>query len=261
MPTAEDVFTETYIRFLRNWSSITALKDVGCLVALPIAEQVLGETYANLIERISVDPSSKNVIVNLDGSETSWGDDLKTMLQRQMAKGTVKSARVAINAASLVFAQSVVDDCALSCLRVCALANPGDWDPLFADKKVAYSSVGKPAEEIRETLVADKFKQLERDSLLNKVDLLFQLCKPPKDYAPISNYKFDREHLAKIDNARHGIIHRNAMAQPLADINAGLEYISETAMFLMGLVAQRYGVKLNSAKMYSSLSPTFQSES
>ena len=193
MPTAEDVFTETFIRFLTNWNSITALRDVGGVVALPIAEQVLGDTYADLIERISVDPNYKKVIVNLDGSETSWCDDIKNMLQSQMAKGTIKSARVAINAASLVFAQSVLDNCALSYLQVCALANPGDWDPFFADKKVAYSSVGKPAEEIREMLIADKLERLEWDSLLNKVDLLFQLCKPPKDYAPISNYKFDRE--------------------------------------------------------------------
>jgi hypothetical protein len=95
-------------------------------------------------------------------------------------------------------------------------------------------------------------------SLKNKVDLLFQLCKPPKNYSPINNYKFDRERLAKIDDARHGIIHRNAMAQPLADIDADLEYISKTANFLLRLVNPRYGVQLNPAKMHP-LSPTSQS--
>ncbi len=85
---------------------------------------------------------------------------------------------------------------------------------------------------------------------MNKVDLLFQLCKPPKAYAPMNNYKFDRERLAKIDDARQGIIHGNAIAQPLADIDADLECILKTANFLMGLLNQRYGVQLNSEKMY-----------
>jgi hypothetical protein len=259
MPTAEDLFTQTFVRFFRNWSFITALRQVGD-VALPIAEQALGDIHTDFIERMSVDPNYKNVIVKLDGSETSWGDGVKNMLQREMTKGTIASARAAIDAASLVFAQSVLDDCALSYLRVCALANPGDWDPFFAEKKVAYSSVGKPAEEIREMLIADKLERLEWESLLTKVDLLFQLCKPPKDYAPMNNYKFDRERLAKIDDARHGIIHRNAMAQPLADIDADLEYVLKTANFLMGLVNQRYGVQLNSEKMYPP-SPTSQSGS
>jgi hypothetical protein len=109
-------------------------------------------------------------------------------------------------------------------------------------------------------LIADKLERLEWESVLNKVDLLFQLCKPLKDYAPMNNYKFDRERLSKIDDARHGIIHRNAMAQPLANSDADLEYISKTANLLMRLVNQRYGIQLNSEKMHPPI-PTSQSGS
>jgi len=248
MPTAEDVFTQTFMRFLRNWSFITALRQVGD-VALPIAEISLGQIHANFIERMSVDPNHQRMIVGLDGSTGPWGESVKRMLQEEMTKATVASARTAIDAASLVFAQSILDDCALSYLRVCSLISPEDWDQLFTDRKIAFSSMTRPIEEIRQTLIADKLGKLGFESLLTKVDLLFQLCTPPRDFAPINNYRYDRERLARIDERRQGIIHKNTMTQPLTSIDDDLEYISKTANFLMGLVNEKYGVQINTALM------------
>lgn len=253
MPTAEDVFSETFTRFMKNWTFITSLRQVAD-VALPIAEEALGAIHTDFVERASVDPSLKNIVVKLDGGETTWGEEFKRMLRTGMTESAIKNARAAIDAASLVFAQSMLDDCALSYLRVCALANPADWEPMIQEKKVAYSSVGNPPEEIRAELIKGKLEQLEWESLLKKVDLLFQLCTPPKGYAPISNYNFDRDRLEKIDKTRQGIIHRDGMAQSLDNIDQDLEFISKTANFLMGLVNQKYDVRLNPAKMFSGTS-------
>ena len=187
----------------------------------------------------------KKLIVKPDGAETGWGDDVKNMLRTGMTESAITNASTAIDAASIVFAQSILDDCALSYLRVSALANPADWDSIIQGKKVAYSSLGKPAEDIRTELIHDKLEQLERESLLKKVDLLFILCPPPRNYSPIDNYAFDRDRLEEIDERRHGIIHRNGMTESLTNIEDDLEFISKTANFLMGLVNQKYDVRLN----------------
>jgi hypothetical protein len=244
MPTAEEVFTETFQRFLKNWSFITALRQVGG-VALPIAEIALGQIHADFIEQMSADPNRQGIIVRRDGSTGPWEESTKKMLQQEMTKGTVTSARTIMDAASLVFAQAVLDDCALAHLRVCSLACPEDWDQFFTDKKIPFSSAGKQVEEIRQSLIDDKLGKLAFDSLLAKLDLLFQLCTPSRDFAPINNYSYDRDRIRRIDERRQGIIHRNTMTEPHASIDDDLEYTSKTANYLMGLVNQKYGVQIN----------------
>lgn len=251
MPTAEDVFSETFARFMKNWAFITSLTQVAD-VALPVAEEALAAIHKDVIEHMSTDPQYKNIIVKLDGSETTWGDGTKNLLQTGMTESAITNAKAAIDAASLVFAQSVLDDCAWSYLKVCSLANPADWEPIIAEKKATFAAYyGKSQDLIRDEMIQEKLKQLERESLLKKLDLLFQLCTPPKGYAPINNYAYDRDRLEQIDDARHGIIHRNDMGKPLANIDNDLDFISKTANYLLALVNHKYGVQLNIIKIFN----------
>ena len=248
MASAEDVFSETFGRFMKNWTFISSLRQVAD-VAFPIAEQALGAVHAQFVEQVAADPEYKRIIVKLDGSEGTWDQEIKNFIRSGMTDSAITNARTAIDGASLVFAQSILDDCAWSYLKACSLVAPADWDVVLRDRRIAFTSVGKPPEVIREELIHEKLDQLERESLLKKVDLLFQLCTPPKDFAPINNYAYDRDRLLAIDNARHAIIHRDGMGKPIPHIENDLEYISKTANFLMGLVNKKYGVQLNVIKV------------
>ena len=78
---------------------------------------------------------------------------------------------------------------------------------------------------------------------------LFLLCTPPKGYAPINNYVYDRDRLEKIDDDRHEIIHGNGMGKPIANIDEDLDFISKTVNYLLALVNHKYGVQLNPIKV------------
>lgn len=251
MPTAEDVFSETYGRFIKNWAFITSLRQVA-EVALPTAEEALAAIHADFVERASIDPQYKKIIVNLDGTEAAWGDEVKKLLGAGMTQNAIANATTAINAASLVFAESVLDDCVWSFLKVCSLVSPADWEQFIANRKVSFASFcGKTREAVRAEMIEEKLTQIERDSLLGKIDLLFQLCTPPKGFAPIRNYVYDRDRLAKIDDARHGIVHRDGLGKPVAGIDDDLDFISKTANYLLGIVNQKYGVQLNVMRVFN----------
>jgi hypothetical protein len=248
MPTAEEVFSETFGRFISNWSFVVSLRQIS-EVALPLAAGTLAPVHANAVEAISADPDYNKMFINLDGSWSPWSEELKQLMSSGITATAVSNARKAIDAASLIFAHSMLDDSAWSYCRVCALIAPQDWESFVEAKKVDFATVqGKSSDEIRGDLIQIALDQLERESLLKKVDTLFRLCNPPKDFAPIDNYAFDRNRLEVIDNKRHQIIHANGLKAGLENIDDDLEYVKKTSNFLMGLVHRKYGVQIHLLK-------------
>src|SRR5258708_6948535 len=138
--------------------------------------------------------------------------------------------------------------CAWSYLKVCSLAAPADWDAILKDRKVAFTSVGKSPELIRAELINERLEQLERESLVKKVDLLFQLCTPPKDFAPINNYAYDRERLLAIDNASQRFVNATERANPIQIIRQIFDYFPKQPNFLLGPVNTKNAVNVNLTK-------------
>lgn len=251
MSAADDVLSRMYARFIRNWAFIISLRQVAD-VALPMSEKALAAIHLEFVEQMSVDPEYKKIIVKLDGRETTWDEKLKRLIQSGMTQGALANARAAIDAASLIFSHSVLDDCAWSYLRVCSLANPADWDSIIGEKKVSFADlVGQSPEGVREILIKGKLEQLERDPLLKKIDLLFGLCSPPKGFTPIGNYSYDPERLQRIDDARHGIVHRDGMGKPIGNVDDDLDFLSKTVNYLLALVNQKYGAQLDPVTMFN----------
>lgn len=250
MSAADDLLSETYRRFMKNWTIIVSLRQVSD-VALPIAEEALATVHADYINRIAEDPEYQKIIVKADGSPSGWDRATKEQIQTAITDLAVNNARAAIDAASLVFAQSILDDCVLSYLRVCALAAPEDWDQYFKDRKIAFSELGKTREQLRAELIESKIEQLGWESIARRIETLFQLCKPPAGFAPIGNYAYDRERLEKIDKRRQAIIHKDGLGDPIETIANDLEYVSKTVNFLMALVNQKYGARLNLIRLFN----------
>jgi hypothetical protein len=134
-------------------------------VAIPVAAKPLATIHRDVVDQISIDPQYKKVIVNLDGSEATWDEDTKNLLRTAMTAGVMTSAKAAIDAASIVFAHSVLDDSAWSYLRVCALACPKDWEPIIAEKKVSFADLEQSRDAIRHEMIWGKIEQMERESL------------------------------------------------------------------------------------------------
>jgi hypothetical protein len=245
MSEAEKLFSEIYRRFMKNWSVILALRQFSD-VKQAIAEQALADIHAGFVEDMVADPLYKSIFVRLDGTDKPMDSGSKQIIQSAMTKLAVTNAKAAVDAASLVFAQSMLDDCAWSYCKACALVGPEDWEQFFGAKAVKFEVLrGTAYENIRKDSIEAKLAEIERKSLLTKVDLLFRICQPPTGFDPIGHYTFDRDRLEQIDNRRHRVVHADGLGEELVNIENDLEYISKTVNYLMALVNQKYGLQLN----------------
>ncbi len=127
--------------------------------------------------------------------------------------------------------------------------SPTDWEPFIEKKRLELKDVKeKGYERLAEEALNKRLSQLRNDALLDKIDLLHQICKPPAGFSPMRHYKFDPERLKKQDDLRHDIVHGTALGTKLPNTEDDVQYLLKTAWYLMGLVNQRYGVKINPAE-------------
>jgi hypothetical protein len=255
MPTAEELFTDTFRRFMANWNVIISLRQVASAV-LPVAEPIVAEQHRDFLAAFAQDPRSEKIFVNRDGSHSPLNSEVQAIIREGMTNTALTQANAAIDAASIVFAQSILDDCAMAYCKVCSLAKPDDWEQQLDKRKVDFSQLReKPYEAVRQELIEFRLAQLERESLMAKVDLLFTLCQPSREFDPIGNYAYDRERLLTIDAQRHRIIHQNGFGEHWADVDSDLEFISRTANYLMALVNHRYGVRISEFRLAGTMVP------
>lgn len=239
---AEEIFTDTHSRYMKNWAVISSLRQFRD-AALEGAAQRLAEQHAALVNLFRTEPEYRRIFTNLDQPVP---ENLLQILQTQMTEGVIINAHAAIDASSLVMAQSILDDCAWSYLKVCALVAPEDWCGQIDARKIDLRLVRERSyEDLRDGLIQARVDQIERESVLVKIDLLFALCSPPADYAPLNNYAYDRARLERVDGERHAVIHENGFVTALPTIEEDLDYISKTAWFVMGLVNQKHGLQID----------------
>jgi hypothetical protein len=247
MTGAEELFTEAFRRFNNNWNVILSLRQFVSATG-SVAPLALKEYHAGIMDVASTDSDFRKI---LGDANTPTNPEVLAFLQTQMTELVLNNAAKAIDAASLVFAQSIIDD-AWSYLKVCAVVDPAAWGSMLDDKKISVKDAQtKKYEDIRAELIEARLNQIGRESLLTKIDLLFKLCTPPKDYAPMNNYVYDRARIEKIDGQRHNMIHENGFGEVLPTLAEDLEYLSKTAWFLMGLVNQKHNLKIDMRQFFN----------
>jgi hypothetical protein len=152
---------------------------------------------------------------------------------QDMTEQTIRETEMAMNAASIVFAHSVLDGAALDYCRVTGLVAPRDWESVVENRKLSLAEMrSADYEEALRQKLDEFFAQLERESLLKKAEYLFTRCQPPEKWSPMNNYAYDKERLERLDRFRHEVIHGESLGKPIANASDEVEYLMKTALFL-----------------------------
>lgn len=244
---AEDLCNKTFFRAVSNLGTIASFRRVVA-GTLPAAEPA---TYAWALRFLS-DPSSKRLFLEPDRIGPL---DLEA-IARHATDRSLKNARAVTDAATIVFAHSVVDDAAYQYGSVSALAEPDDWANDISGRKVSFGQVKlKGVDFVSQDLLAAHLKQLEREPLMDKMEALFKRCRPTSDVINTSQFKYSPERLAELDSLRHKIVHGEGVSESIPTIDKDLDYLAQTTMMMFFMVSHRYGFKIDPYSPFSPWTP------
>ncbi|MCK4296589.1 MAG: hypothetical protein KAX28_08060, partial [Candidatus Marinimicrobia bacterium] len=165
---------------------------------------------------------------------------------QQMKDNQMKKFQNTIDATSLIFAHSILDDSAYECCRITLILSPDFWINVIKNRKISLEYLhSNSSENIIKEKCDEYFIQFEKESLLTKIDRLFKICKPEKDYDPIENYKYDREKIKYYDDLRHQIVHKEIPEKCLKNGYAEINYLFKTNFLFFALINYRYDLKFN----------------
>ncbi len=238
MITANRLFTETLVRAVKGFGLITSFRQIASKSSPDY------DFWRVLTDALLNDPDYKGILRPIDPNSPKIPN--MSRVADHAAQQEIATFGVAIDAASLIFAHSILDDVALQYCRVTSIVSPSTWEPFVAKKTVTLEEVGK--EDYQSLLTAkirDSLNKLERESLLTKVDKVFQICQPKADFKPIRGFSFDSSRLENLDGLRHAIIHVTGPVHRLPKGDDDLHFMKMCVLYLMKLVQHCFGVALD----------------
>ncbi len=150
-----------------------------------------------------------------------------------------QSYRGGIDAASLIFSHSILDAAVYEYCRASTIAAPDEWEQFVKDKKVSLSEVKRrDYKALLQAKISEFLKDLERISLLEKVDKLFAVCKPesvPQWYS--------RERLGQLDNLRHSIVHGRSTYTLMPSIDNDVKFLTDINYFFLRMVMKHHSLE------------------
>ena len=162
------------------------------------------------------------------------------------AERNINTYQVAIDAASLILTHSYLDATAFDYCRVIEMVSPQSWEKFVSDRKFTVKELkGKTYGDVLHQHVNRFVKSLERASLIEKTDRIFEICPPPLGYVFIQGYEFNRDRLIKLDELRHDIVHGDGLKQPISACEDELLFLQRTAMFLFGILSKKFNVRIS----------------
>jgi hypothetical protein len=243
MISSEKLFAQTFHSGTNRFGIVSSFRRVAQL-GLPAATPLVYQEWLDFAQLLFHDPeydkmfTDKQKVIEITGGVEGIG--------AKMAEDQIDWFRATVDAASLVFSHSVLDSVALDYCRVTAIHSPKDWVKYIGQKKINISDmVGRSYDEIVWEKIDELIDSYDRESLLFKIDRLFQICRPGRDFDPIHDYKFDHDRLVALDKMRHDIVHGSGPIMTLPRGDEDIWFIQQTAGYLMALVNMRFNIKIN----------------
>jgi hypothetical protein len=187
--TANTLFTIAFRRLMNGWSVIRSFRQVAN-AGLPYAREAVHQQNDALVKYLDF----RRLFKRLDNkqSDASGDDATRQWFTKALTDQAISNAVWSIDAASLVFAHSVLDELLADYVQLSALVSRDYWNERIAKKKVPIPEIRAEGYEcVTQTLINQELETLRRNaSLLEKATILMAICKP-KSGSHSDGYLYD----------------------------------------------------------------------
>lgn len=234
---------------VNGWATIDCLRTVS-YAGIPYAKQVVAAEDRSLVASLISSGNLEKFIIGIkdEGDLQRTGDFLREKLTEQ----AIKNAAYSIDAASLVFAHTILDDALSAFLEITSQVAPAFWRKRIEKKKIEVSELKDDCSfaEILSPIIAKEIATIRRNaSLIEKCNLLHQICKPKAGTMPATDYKFDSAILLKLDQVRHDVIHGDQLGKEMPETEKNLKYLRDTWNYFFMLMHKSFGLRIDPAVM------------
>lgn len=244
----DEQFTVAFSRMTRGWATVDSFRRIG-FAGIPYAAEIVAQEHSSLIADLTATGKLSEFIIGITSSEDlqKTGDWLRQRLTEQ----AVKNAACSIDAASLVFAHTILDDGLSAFLKTSSDVAPAYWQKRIEKKNVSIALLnGHSCDEILRSVVAKELEGIRRNaSLIEKCDLLHGVCKPSKGTPVHPEYKFDVATLSEVDKLRQQLVHGDLLGEEISDAPKKLEYLRQTWMYFFVMMHQSFGLRIDPAML------------
>ena len=248
---AEEIFSNTFANSIRKFSAIFSFWRISRLGVPNVYTTIFNEAkdfnkdlFTNIVNAkfFHDQQAAFEFLEPLGGIEN---------FSSEMARSEINTFLFTVDAASIIFAHSILDGAAYDYCRVTSIVDPNSWAEIISEKQIKLKNFkGKQYDDIVKEKVNDYIiKEVERKSLLFKVDKLFQICRPSSEFSPIKNFEFDRDRLLKLDILRHEIVHGSGPFPQTEAVDEKIKLLQDAGSYLMALVNMRYNLKIDPKDM------------
>jgi hypothetical protein len=256
MDDATQRFIGIFTRLTLDWSRITTFREMGTY-GQGLAREVMLKSNVDYIQNTLLRGNHKHFLKDPESFERDGFAELAIL---SMTESAVKTFRQTLDAASLVFAHSMLDGAMFDCLHVCALLAPEEWLRALEDKKVGLREVeARSFNQLLRDAIEGELGRLERQSLVAKIDRLFSLCKPKKQIFLTDGFVFNRDRLLALDTLRHVVVHSPGKPQTFEDLHNDLEFMKKCGLHVFSMIQDRFGLQFSGSQLFESFRARSQS--
>lgn len=244
---AELLFAQIWWRTNIKFSDVSSFRRYT-IQALPHVEINAGIEYHDFAQSLASDRDKEDLFTSKKDRdhffERAGGIENFADL---LAQKQIESYRKVIDTSSIILAHSALDAAAFDYFLVVEIVAPiQDLEKFVIRKQISLEDLKESCyDELMKQKIHKFIIELERKSLLEKIDKLFQICQPPPKFSPIRGYVYNDKKIEDLDNLRHEIVHGSEIDSTLPSCNDDIKYMQDTANFIMALVSNKYKIKID----------------